>query len=170
VQRLVLVLVLVLAVTSASADVVLQQQVVSNGGTRAMTSGIRLEGTVGQVAGPAASVDASLYGGFWNDIAGVILDASGVATDVPLATVLGPIWPNPATRSTSISVTLAEPAGVTLEIFDVAGRRIAILLDDVYPAGTWAHRLDVRALPAGVYAARLRVGDRTETRRVTLVR
>jgi hypothetical protein len=52
-------------------------------------------------------------------------------------------------------MSLDRPQRVTLAVYDVLGRRV--LADDlgVHPAGEASHRLDLAALPAGVYVVRL---------------
>jgi hypothetical protein len=85
--------------------------------------------------------------------------------------------PNPFTGSTRILLTL--PPGVrqdfSLAIYDAAGRRVRRLLEGRRAAGghalSWDGTDDAgRALAAGVYLCRLRVGDEIVTRAVTLIR
>ncbi|HPF36409.1 MAG TPA: FlgD immunoglobulin-like domain containing protein, partial [Candidatus Krumholzibacteria bacterium] len=60
-------------------------------------------------------------------------------------------------------------------IYNVKGERVATLLDGVTPAGrhhvAWNGRDDAgQEQASGVYLTRLTVGDRVETRRMSLVR
>jgi hypothetical protein len=72
--------------------------------------------------------------------------------------------PNPFTGSTTLRLTLPEPAGAQLIICDVTGREVARLHEGPLPAGTtefvW-RGLDRggSALPGGIYFARLRSSD-----------
>jgi hypothetical protein len=64
---------------------------------------------------------------------------------------------------------------VQLEIFDLAGRRVAILADRHHEAGefvaTWDGRdTGNRLVGAGIYFARIVAGEFTATRRLTLLR
>lgn len=67
-------------------------------------------------------------------------------------------------------------AGATLDVVDLRGRRVAVLLDGVVqPAGdhrlAWDHRDRAgRALPGGLYLVRLRALGQQATARVTVVR
>ena len=85
-------------------------------------------------------------------------------------------WPNPCNPRTLLAFTLAEDAVVDLEVYDLSGRRQrALVMDQPLGRGVhefaWSGQDDVgRALPSGVYLARLRAGDASSTRRVTLVR
>jgi len=79
------------------------------------------------------------------------------------AASLGRNFPNPFNPSTTIPFSLEREARVTLEIYDVVGTRVAVLVDEVRAAGS--HEVlwngagdDGRPSPSGVYFARLRAG------------
>jgi hypothetical protein len=123
------------------------------------------------------------------DLAGLLRVAAGrvdmgayegtlEATGVPLASdalFLAPNRPNPFSRETTISFRLRETRPVRVSVIDVTGRRVAVLADDVYEAGAHAVEWDGRdahgrAVASGVYFARLEAGDRSESRRIVLLR
>ncbi len=81
---------------------------------------------------------------------------------------LGPPAPNPATGRVRLPVTLAAPADVRLDVFDVRGRRVA----GVAPAqmGTSTIDVDVGALARGLYVAVLRVDGVVSGRQRIVVR
>ncbi len=81
-----------------------------------------------------------------------------------------PSAPNPFRSGTALAFELDRPAEVRLEIFDAAGRRVAVLADGPRAAGTHRARLEAAGLAAGVYVARLTADGRTASRRLTLVR
>ena len=70
------------------------------------------------------------------------------------AVALALAGPNPARARTALAVTLARPARATVTLYDVLGRP-ALTLDGARAAGTHRLDLDVSALPAGLYLARL---------------
>jgi len=83
--------------------------------------------------------------------------------------------PNPFNPSTEIRFELAAPGRATLEVFDLTGRRVRTLLRSELPAGphaaTWNGTDDAgRDVPAGVYVARLQVGERVEARKLALIK
>ena len=102
-------------------------------------------------------------------------------TDVPdrgFATVLRPNHPNPFNPSTRFSFTLAVDARVTLAVFDVRGRRVRTVVDQMLPAGDyvnvygWDGRDDRgRTATSGTYFYRLKTGDGfSEARKMMLLK
>ena len=82
--------------------------------------------------------------------------------------------PNPLKPGAVMAIDLAVPARVTLDLYDVAGRRVRRLQDGTLSAGP--HRLDWngqdqsgRALPRGVYILRLTWAGNTSTRKVVVL-
>jgi len=103
----------------------------------------------------------------------VVTDTADVPTE-GARFALEPNLPNPFHGSTTIRFSLAEPAAAELVIFDVRGRIVRTLLHGALGAGShvtlWDGRDDGGASAApGIYFARLVAGDRTQTRRMTLV-
>jgi hypothetical protein len=83
--------------------------------------------------------------------------------------------PNPTRNTTSISYSLPTPSAVKLQVFDVGGRLVRTLVDEMRPEGrhtvVWNGRLaDGSPLPSGVYFTRLEAGDFHQTRKVTVTR
>jgi hypothetical protein len=83
--------------------------------------------------------------------------------------------PNPFSSTTSVPFRLREDGRATVEVFDLAGRRVARLADGPRSAGehavAWDGRDDSgRPVPAGVYFCRLRAGGIEDARRLVLLR
>jgi len=76
---------------------------------------------------------------------------------------------HPSGGDAEIHFTLPAASPVTLSIVDVSGRRLATLVDSVLPAGPHVGLWDAGATPAGVYFARLAVGERTVARRIVVL-
>jgi hypothetical protein len=95
-------------------------------------------------------------------------------------------YPNPFNPTTTISFQLPAPSGVegsavsqvVLKVYDVLGREIATLCDEVRPAGTHVAQWDASGFSSGVYFYRLEAhslsGDRAAmfigTKKMLLVR
>jgi len=93
----------------------------------------------------------------------------------PPTLALAQNYPNPFRESTAIDFTLSRAAEVRLAIYDLAGRRVATVLDASRPAGSyqvdWDAR-DSRGLPvgAGVYWYRVTVGPEVRSHQLLVVR
>ncbi len=83
---------------------------------------------------------------------------------------LGQNYPNPFNPSTHVPYTLDRPGEVSLQVFDVLGRRVATLVSGVREAGSYVAEFDASLLPGGIYYVTLRVHGMTQTRPMTLVR
>jgi CHRD domain/Secretion system C-terminal sorting domain len=64
-------------------------------------------------------------------------------------------YPNPFNPTTTISFALQSSARVSLKIYNVLGQQVAVLLDDVKPAGAYRVTFDASTLASGVYFYRL---------------
>ncbi len=85
-----------------------------------------------------------------------------VGTRPPGITALRAVHPNPFSINTTFDIELESEARVTLDLFDVSGRRVATLIDKMMPAGghtvIWDGRdVDGRVQPSGVFFSRLTV-------------
>ncbi|MBN1779622.1 aryl-sulfate sulfotransferase [bacterium] len=77
-------------------------------------------------------------------------------------------YPNPFNHSTRIRYTIAEAGRVTLTIYDLLGREVDTLVDEIREPGTWSAVWNANTRSAGVYICRLTAGDFTETRKLVL--
>jgi hypothetical protein len=80
------------------------------------------------------------------------------------------VAPNPFRDEAAVTLTLPEPGEVAVALYDVLGRRVALLHEGALEAGEHALRLDGRSLPAGVYVVRAAAGGVVVTRTATLLR
>jgi hypothetical protein len=106
----------------------------------------------------------------------------GGATDVPANAVTEPIRlslrqnaPNPFSDETSVRFAVPEAGTVSLDVFDVTGRRVARLVDGLLPAGSHVARWDGRdaagsRVASGVYLLKLSAGGESVARQVVLTR
>jgi hypothetical protein len=79
-------------------------------------------------------------------------------------------YPNPFNPSTTIRFAIPERSHVTLIVYDMLGRHIAMLVDDFLNPGAYSHVFDAGHLASGVYLYRLYARDHIETKRLTLLR
>jgi flagellar hook assembly protein FlgD len=97
------------------------------------------------------------------------------AGESPVTTELFANYPNPFNPSTTIKYSVASEGRVQLMVFDAAGRRIRMLVDEDQPAGSHHVTFDGRddagsAVASGVYFYRLDAAGVTQTRKMVLLK
>ena len=104
------------------------------------------------------------------------LITTAVSTRIPASPVsVGNNYPNPFSAHTSVDVVLGHDSAVTIEVFDVAGRRVRSLDAGRLEAGASQLTFDAfddrgHALPSGVYFYRVHANDATVTRKILIAR
>jgi hypothetical protein len=89
---------------------------------------------------------------FTDGVTGVDEDAA-----LPSGFSLGQNYPNPFNPSTTITFEMPVEGRVILEVFDILGRRVATLVDDMLLAGSYSAVFDAADLSSGVFFYRIRV-------------
>ncbi|MBX7044019.1 MAG: T9SS type A sorting domain-containing protein [Ignavibacteria bacterium] len=79
-------------------------------------------------------------------------------------------YPNPFNPSTVINYTIPKTGLVTLKVFDISGREVANLVNEVKNAGTYDFKFYAGNLSSGVYFYRLQSGNFVETKKMFLVK
>jgi len=133
---------------------------------------------------PASTFRTMLFHSrFGSEIASVLKDfiepmqiqvTVGVETPLPSrATRIVNIAPNPARGAVSVEFEIAQAGPVSLDFFDVAGRRVGSVARTSLPAGRHALRWDSTNRPgqerAGVLYARLASEAGTDVRRLIVI-
>ena len=65
------------------------------------------------------------------------------------------IYPTPAYYKISIDVIIPEQSDIDIAIYDIAGRRVAIVVSGLYNSGEYTIKVDVSGLTDGVYIVRM---------------
>lgn len=79
-------------------------------------------------------------------------------------------YPNPFNPSTVINFSLPQDAQVKLTVYDMLGREVAVMVNELRSAGTYSISVDGRSMASGIYVYRLEAGNRTFTRKMTLIK
>jgi hypothetical protein len=107
----------------------------------------------------------------------IVVTSSGPTgiEDTPRAVTLNQNYPNPFNPSTTIAFDLPHSGATSLKVYDVRGRLVRTLIDEVRPAGSnkleWDGRNNAgQRVASGVYMYRLIVGDIVQTKKMTLLK
>jgi len=79
-------------------------------------------------------------------------------------------FPNPFNLSTTISFSLPREGRARIAMFDILGREVAVLADNVFTAGEHRIMFDGSSLPSGLYFARLQSGNMQATHKLLLMK
>lgn len=90
--------------------------------------------------------------------------------EIPAAFELRQNYPNPFNPATRIGFTLPQASRVKIEVFNLLGERVAVLLEAVRPAGYHEIRFDAGRLESGMYLCRMQAGNFSQTRKMLLIR
>jgi len=90
--------------------------------------------------------------------------------ELPNSISLSQNYPNPFNPTTTIKFELQVGSDVTLEVFDVSGRKVATLVETRLNAGQHFAVFDASTLSSGVYFYRLRAGNMMMTKSMTLIK
>jgi hypothetical protein len=83
---------------------------------------------------------------------------------------LMPNYPNPFNPTTTIHYQLREQSQVRIEVYDVIGRRVQTLANEVQYSGEYRVNFDARSLASGVYIIRFMAGNHMDIRKMTLIK
>jgi len=79
-------------------------------------------------------------------------------------------YPNPFNTSTSIKYHIPSQANVSLKLYDILGKEVAILVDDQKPAGRYKVDFTENNLSSGVYFYSLRTDNYFQTNKMILLK
>ncbi len=81
---------------------------------------------------------------------------------------LNDAFPNPFNPTTHLRYTIADAGFVSLKVFDVLGREIAVLVNERKSPGTYEMNFNAQSLPSGVYFYRLQAGNFTDVKKMVV--
>jgi hypothetical protein len=89
---------------------------------------------------------------------------------IPTTFGLSQNFPNPFNPKTVISYQLPVASMTSLKIYDILGREIAALVNEVKSPGWYSIQWNAQNLPSGIYFYRLEAGSFVETRKLVLLK
>lgn len=96
-----------------------------------------------------------------------VVDRNGA---IPTEFALSQNYPNPFNPTTNIQFAVAQAGPVSLRVYDVLGREMAVLVDDVLQPGFYTARFEGHSVASGVYFYRLIASGFVEVKKMQLVK
>ena len=117
------------------------------------------------------SLFAGTSTGLWKrPLSEMITTGVKISKTIPAEFALFQNYPNPFNPATAISYQLPAVSHVTLKVFDLLGREVATLVNEVKQAGSYTVTWDAARLASGIYLCRLQAENFTETKKLILLR
>jgi len=88
----------------------------------------------------------------------------------PLTFDLSPASPNPFNPSTTLSYSLPVSGEISLTVYDIQGREVAVLFEGNRAGGTYEAVFDGSTISSGVYFAVLQAGEFRQTQKLVLIK
>ena len=99
-----------------------------------------------------------------------LIGVRNIGSTVPKNFALNQNYPNPFNPTTKISFELPTSQFVTMKVYDVVGREVAVLVNEKLTAGKKEYEFNASNLPSGVYFYTINAGDFKATRKMVLVK
>jgi photosystem II stability/assembly factor-like uncharacterized protein len=100
----------------------------------------------------------------YNDVTEVAIEG------VPAEFALEQNYPNPFNPATTVKFQIPNAEMVTMSIYNVAGQKVAELVNRQLEAGYYSVNFDASVLPSGMYIYRLNAGAYTSVKKMTLLK
>jgi len=98
------------------------------------------------------------------------INVKQISTTIPDNFSLEQNYPNPFNPSTIIRFQTRGSKLTTFKVFDILGKEIAVLVNEILQPGTYEVIFDGSKLTSGVYFYRLQSEGYTETKRMIMLK
>ncbi len=79
-------------------------------------------------------------------------------------------YPNPFNPITTINYSIAANGFVELEVVDIIGKRVAVLVNEFQTKGNHNISFDASSLASGVYVYKIKAGDFVESKKMIFLK
>ena len=100
----------------------------------------------------------------------ILVNVKSEETRFPQSFSLSQNYPNPFNPTTTISYQLPITNHVALKVYDVLGREVAVLVNEMKNAGTYSVQWNASQFSSGVYILTMSAGNFTATKKILLMR
>lgn len=100
----------------------------------------------------------------------ILITTEEIEANIPRQIYLDQNYPNPFNPSTQIPFGLDVESDVTLEIFDILGRKVQTLISDRRAAGNYTITFNTGNLASGIYIYRLTTSTQVFTKKLSFIK
>jgi len=122
------------------------------------------DATTGTIVGDAGTILRTTTGG------GVTTVGEGGQGGRPESWILHQNYPNPFNPTTVIGFQISDRGFVSLRVYDLLGRDVATLVNEIKEPGSYSVQFDAAGLGSGMYLYRLQAGNVVQTKRMFLLK
>jgi phosphatidylserine/phosphatidylglycerophosphate/cardiolipin synthase-like enzyme len=101
---------------------------------------------------------------------GTITGVSNISSAVPGHFSVSQNYPNPFNPTTTFQFQIPCSGLVCIKVFDILGREVAVLLNEVKSVGVYQLTWNASTLPSGIYFYRVQVGTNTAVKKAILLK
>ncbi len=125
-------------------------------------------GAVGVVVG---EIGSAAYGSlYYTTMNGGYVGITQTGSEIPQNYSISQNYPNPFNPSTKINFALPKQGLVTIKVYDMLGKEVETLVNEVKSAGQYTVDFNGSKLSSGVYFYRIQANDFVDVKRMMLVK
>ncbi len=133
--------------------------------------GVDLESMRSTPDSPPGSAARRIVKGGLDFVDGLLTSISNTSSAIiPEVFSLSQNYPNPFNPSTKINFSIPQQSQVTLKIYDVLGKEVMTLVNDVKSAGNYEVEFNASNLASGAYFYKIQAGQFTDIKRMMLIK
>ncbi|MCX6138797.1 MAG: T9SS type A sorting domain-containing protein [Ignavibacteriales bacterium] len=136
-----------------------------------VTAGLPADIIAGIGVGDSLLYVATISKGLWCTPISIMTSAPDVnSNNAPNSFVLHQNYPNPFNPSTTIEYSIPQQSQVTVKIFDLLGREVAVLVNGRKESGRYSVQWNAAAMPSGIYFYRIEAAGYSATKKLILLK
>lgn len=128
-----------------------------------------IHNSLGQtIIGQASNSESNIMIGFWNANKTLVdLDENDL---LPNKFELYQNYPNPFNPTTNIKYSIPEASKVLIEVFNILGQRVSVLVDEEKTPGFYVHPFNAANLASGFYVYRISAKNFVDVKKMMLLK
>jgi len=99
-----------------------------------------------------------------------IIGVNPISTETPSSYSVSQNYPNPFNPTTKINFALPKSGLVSLKVYDITGKEVATLLNEVKNVGTYSVDFNAANLSSGIYFYKMSVNGYSEVKKMSLIK